>query len=367
MKLGSQKVRAAMIGVFATTAAFFLFRGAGAPKVVDPLDAVPKESFLVGTLDVEELRRSPIYEVIPASKTGLGGLSSVEEACGFDPLKRMERLSLSIPEKEGEHDYGVVARVKVTGEELQTCKRRLDEKRGSGAPSAVEERGDFRIIATPKGRLAYGSGDLLVVSTGAWFDTILETANGKHATVKDAADHMAMRDALTNREGWRSPTLVATAILPRALRDRIKREMAPEADRDDKDAVMGAVLGVSAVGVAMRAGPTGGHFDARILMTCDSQPACELVEKLVLKKRLDWSKNFMYRIAGFGPLIDSLETKVKTDNGIARLEVSATANVDSLANAIERAMRAQQDRPAPPPLPAGTRKPDEMLKAPDGG
>lgn len=365
----SQRVRVAVIGVFATGAAFFLFRGAATPTVRDPIDAVPKESFLVGTLDVEELRRSPIYEAIPGVKSGgagIGGLASVEDACGFDPLKRIERMALSVPEKEGERDYGVIARVKVTREELKTCKRRLDEKRGSTAPTEITERGDFVVIDTPKGKLAYGAGDLLVVSTGTWFDTILETANGKHDTIKGAQEHSDLRFALTAREGWRTPTLVVTAILPRSLRERIKKEMAPEADREEKDAVMGAVLGVSAVGVAMRAGPTGGHFDARSLLSCDSQRACELVEKLVLKKRLDWSRNLMFRLGGFGPIIDSIETKVTG----SRLEVSATANVDSLAGAIERAIRHSESTPSAPPIPPGTaerRKPDEMLKHPDGG
>jgi hypothetical protein len=133
---------------------------------------------------------------------------------------------------------------------------------------------------------------------------------------------------------------------------------------------MGAVLGVSAVGVAMRAGPTGGHFDARFLLSCDSQKACELVERLVLKKRLDWSKNLMLRLGGFGPIIDSIETKVTG----SRLEVSATANVDSLAGAIERAIRHSEslpsERPSVPALPGTARPgrpPDETLKAPDGG
>lgn len=362
----SQKVRVAVLGVFATGAAFFLFRGASTPTIRDPIDAVPKESFLVGTMDVEELRRSPIYEVIPGTKgasSALGGLGSIEEACGFDPLKRIERLAVTVPEKEGERDYGIVARVKVTREELQTCKRRLDEKRGSSGATEVKERGDFVVIETPKGRLGYGSGDLLVVSTGAWFDTILDTANGKHASIKDSQQHADLRSTLTSREGWRSPTIVVTAILPRSLRDRIRKEMAPEADREEKDAVMGAVLGVASVGLAVRAGPTGGHFDVRVVMGCDSQGACEVVEKLVLKKRLDWSKNFMYRLAGFGPVIDSLETKVTG----ARLEVSATANVDSLANAIDRAIRHSETAPAAPPRLPGTRSPDETLRLPDGG
>lgn len=373
--LKSQRLRVAVIGLFATTAAFFLFRGASSPTFRDPLDAVPKESFLVASLDVEELRKSPIYEVIPGMKSGgagIGGLASVEDACGFDPVKRIERMALTVPEKEGERDYGVVARVKVTRDELQTCKRRLDEKRGSSANTAITERGDFVVIDTPKGKLAYGAGDLLVVSSGAWFDAIVETANGKHAAVKDSQEHSDLRFALTSREGWRAPTLVATAILPRSLRERIRKEMAPEADGDAKDAVMGAVLGVSAVGVALRAGPAGGHFDARVVMTCDSPRACELVENLVLKKRLDWSKNFMYRLAGFGPLIDSLETKVTG----SRLEVSATANVDSLANAIDRAIRHSESAlgGAPGGAPGSAagaarpgRTPDETLKLPDGG
>lgn len=367
----SQHVRLAAIGVIATVLAFFLFRGSGGGGPMDPVDAVPKESFLVGTVDVSELRRSPIYDVVLGKGGAAGGkalgLGAVEDACGFDPFTRIEKLALAIPEKEGERDFGLVARVQVSRDELQTCKRRLDERRG-GEPTAAKERGDFVVIegvsaGSSKGRLAYGKQDLLVVSTGAWFDAILATANGEKPAVRDAKEHADLRRALTSQEGWRLPTAIVTAVLPRTLRDRIRSETAP-------DAAMIGVLGVSSIGLAVKAGPPGGHVDARIEMVCDSPPECASVDKLIQKKRLDWSKDLALRMVGFGQVIDSLETK---QDG-ARLTVTASANADMLANTIERVLKLKSAEPRRPPLPFAAppsampdRTPDETIRAPDAG
>lgn len=365
----SQRVRIAVLGVIATAFAFVLFRGSGESTPLEPVDAVPKESFLVGTVDVSELRRSPVYDVVLGKGGAAGGkalgLGAVEDACGFDPFTRIERLALAIPEKEGERDFGIVARVQVSRDELQTCKRRLDEKRG-GEATAPKEQGDFIVIegvqaGSTKGRLAYGKKDLLVVSTGEWFDAILATANGQKPSVRDAKQHADLRTSLTSREGWRVPTVLVTAILPRSLRDRIRAETGP-------DAAMAGVLGVSAIGLAVKAGPPGGHVDARIEMICDSADECAAVEKLILKKRLDWSKDLALRMVGFGQVIDSLETKASG----ARLEVSASANADMLANTIERVLKLKSgsDPPSRPPLPFAAPKkpvPDETIRRPDGG
>lgn len=373
----SQHVRLAVLGVIATVLAFFLFRGSAGTTPMDPVDAVPKESFLVGTVDVSELRRSPIYDVLLGKSGAAGGkalgLGAVEEACGFDPFTRIERLAVAVPEKEGERDIGIVGRVQVTRDELQTCKRRLDDKRG-GEASAPKERGDFLEIdgvqaGSTKGRLAYGK-DLLVVSTGEWFDAIVATANREKPSVRDAKEHASLRASLTEREGWRVPTVLVTAILPKALRDRIRGESGP-------DATMIGVLGVSAVGLAVKAGPPGGHVDARIQMVCDSPDECGAVEKLIQKKRLDWSKDLALRMVGFGQVIDSLETK----RSGATLEVSASANADMLANTLERVLKLRSGRNEPPPLPfaappaaprATPREgaPDETIPSPraaDGG
>lgn len=382
MILKSQRARLTAIGLVATGFAYVLFRGSsGGGASVDPIDAVPKESFLAGTMDVSELRRSPIYDAVLGKSGAAGskvvGLGALEEACGFDPFTRVEKLAIAVPEKEGVHDFGLVARVHVTGDELSTCKRRLDEKRGGG-PSEAKQRGDFVVLegvsaGGTKGRLAYGKKDLLVVSTGEWFDAILATANREAPSIREAKEHEALRASLTSREGWRMPTLLVTAILPRALRDRIRGEMSAEADaKDGSRAAMAGVLGVSAIGLAVKAGRSGGHVDARIEMACDSADACGQVDKLVQKKRLDWSKDLALRMVGFGPIIDSLETKHEG----ARLEVSASANADMLANTIERVMRlrsrpsprgTEDDRPQPPRPAAPPDAPDETLRAPDGG
>lgn len=362
----SQRVRIAVLGLVATAFAFFLFRGSSGSAPLDPVDAVPKESFLVGTVDVAELRRSPIYDVLLGKSGGAGGkalgLGAVEEACGFDPFTRIERLALAVPEKEGERDIGLVARVQVSSAELATCKQRLDERRG-GEAAPAKERGDFVVIdgvqaGGAKGRLAYGKKDLLVVSTGDWFDAILATASGERPSLRAAKEHADLRASLTAREGWRLPTVLVTAILPRALRDRIRGETGP-------DAAMAGVLGVSAIGLAVKAGPPGGHVDARIEMVCDSAAECASVDKLIQKKRLDWSKDLALRMVGFGQVIDSLETK---QDG-TRLEVSASANADMLANTIERVMKMKSGQGQRPGLPFAAPKPavpDETIR-PDGG
>ena len=369
--------RSALIGVVGAAAAWFVFQGGGAAPV-DPLDAVPRESFFVATADVAELRRSPIYESIFGSRSFAPGkalqLGMLQEACGFDPFTRIERLAVGVPEKEGERDFGIVAKVEVTREELETCKKRLDEKRGSGGGSNVVERGMFIVLDGPetggnRARIAYGRNNLLIVSNGSWFDTMLDAANGKGLRAANAVEHMNLRRSLTSRDGWHAPTIVATAILPRGLRDRVKNDMGAELGSNDlSNAVMAGVLGVSSIGAAIRAGTKGGRVDIAIELVCDSADACSSVEKLIQKKRLDWSKDIALRMVGFGPLIDTLETSL--ENGPSpRLRVTANANADALAATIERVIRLRGAGRAAPepddePMPKPTLRPDETLRAP---
>jgi hypothetical protein len=363
----SQRARVVVLGVVGAVAAFFLFGGAsGGHSDGDPLDAVPRDSFLVATVNLTELRKSPLYTVLlgkdeptrpgspetPMLNARALGMGKLADACGFDPLSRVDRLALAVPEEGDKGELGVAARVTVTRDELSTCTANLAGKRGDkvvtkdvGSFAVVEDSSSADEAARP--RLAYGHGGLLVVGRGAWFDAMLASADGKKPGLREAQAHAAIRSSLTSRDGWHSPTLLVSALLPRSLRDRLKNEMGAEilganAKAEDNGSgnereknVMAGVLGVSGVGLALRAGASGQSTDAAVELVCDNADACLSVEKLILKKRLDWSKELTLRLVGFGPLLDSIE--VKRDGG--RIRVTAGASADALASTIERVLR----------------------------
>ena len=378
----SQRARVVILGVVGAVAAFFLFGGArGTSAAGDPFDAVPRDSFLVATVNLAELRRSPLYEVLfgkdspaQAAKTEMPmlgaralGIGKLADACGFDPLSRVEQLAVAVPEEGDKGELGMAARVTITRAELSTCTENLAGQRGGKVET--KDVGSFVVVEdsaaqeTARPRLAYGRGGLLVVGRGAWFDAMLASADRKQPGAREAQAHVAMRSSLTSRDGWRAPTLLVSALLPRSLRDRLKGEMGAElsadAAQDGSQNVMAGVLGVSNVGLALRAGGSGQSIDAAIELICDTEEGCAAVEKLILKKRLDWSKELTLRMVGLGPLLDSLE--VKRDG--ARIRVTAGASADALAATVERVLRltahrASQDRderpdetPAPAPRP----------------
>jgi hypothetical protein len=398
----SQRARAAVLGVASSVAAFFLFGGGGGGGgSQDPFDAVPRDSFVVATMNLAELRRSPLHDVLlgkestahaPRTASAMFdakalGIGKLADACGFDPLSRVEQLALAVPEEGDKGELGLAARVTVSESELSGCASALAGRRGGKVET--KDVGSFVVVEDPasesaaRPRLAYGRGGLLVTGRGAWFDAMLEVADHKKPGAREAAAHAAMRHSLTSREGWHSPTIVVSALLPRALRDRIKSEMGaelgaaepagpetrPEAKpRDSSQHVMAGVLGVSTVGVALKAGASGQNVDAAVELMCDSEEACASVEKLILKKRFDWSKELMLRMVGFGPLLDSIDVKRE---GV-RIRVTAGAPADALAATLDRVLRLKARRqddagrdegrqPDPRTLPA--RSSDEVIPA----
>jgi hypothetical protein len=346
--------RMAILGVGGAAAAFCLFGGlAGIGKTgpSDPFDAIPKTSFIAATLDFAELRRSPIYEVVFGKEAAAAdpmrralGVTALADACGFDPTTRVQRVAVSVPEDGDRGEFGVAARVEVSRDELEACTRSLAAKRGGHAET--HDVGTFVVLedsstsdgagSAARPRLAYGRGGLLVVGKGTWFDAMLGAADRTKPGLREAPAHVALRSSLTSHDGFRAPTLLATAILPRSLRDRLKGEMNAEAaPRDGSNAIMAGVLGVSAVGVAIHAGGRGQNVDASVELVCDDAPACEAVEKLAQKKRAEWSRDLALRMVGFGPLLDSFEVKREGP----RLLATASASADTLASTIERVLK----------------------------
>lgn len=371
-------VRIAMIAILGGVAAFGVFggfSGVGKSGSSDPYDAIPKASFIAATVDFAELRRSPMYDVV-FGKEAPGadpvrralGVGALTEACGFDPTTRVQKIAVSIPEEGERGEFGVAARVEVTRAELEKCTKALADKRGGRAET--RDVGGFVVLedkslgGASSPRLAYGKGGLLVVGKGTWFDAMLGAANRTMPGLNDAQEHVALRKSLTSREGFRAPTMLVTAILPRSLRDRLKGEMGAEIGRDLSNAAMAGVLGVSAVGVALAAGGPGQNVDASVELVCDTPEACEAVDKLLKKKRTEWAGDLALRMIGFGALLDSFEVKLEG----ARLRATATAQGDALAATIDRvlklrARRGAADSPPGPRLAPPQRRSDETIPA----
>lgn len=320
-----------------------------------PLDAIPRDSFLVGTVNVAELRRSPLYDVLVGKDGPLLrpqnavldrralGLKKLSDACGFDPLLRVESLAVGVPEEGDKGEFGVAARVTVTSDELTNCTTNLAKERGGKV--ATKDVGSFSVAydenatGPAQPQLAYGSDSLLVVGRGVWFDAMLATADGKQPGARTAPAHAAMRASLLAKDGWSAPTVLVSALLPRSLRTRLKDEMAAtlagEKAPDESHAIMDGVLSVSSAGLAVKAGAAGGAIDAAVELVCDTAEACTAVDKLLQKKRFEWGKELSLRMVGLGPLLDSIE--IKTEG--TRIRVTAGAAADNLASTIDRVLR----------------------------
>jgi hypothetical protein len=384
----SQNARMALLGVAAAAAAFAVFgglKGLGGSGPSEPFDALPRASFLAATVDLAELRRSPLYDAFLGKESKEGatlaralGTAALAEACGFDPLARVQRFAVALPEDGERGEFGVAAKVELSRDELLRCAGALATQRGGTAePREVGSFAvldDTRVGAAPRAGLAYGRSGLLLVGRGAWLSAMLGAADHTQPGLRDAGDHAALRASLTGREGFHAPTLLATAVLPRALRERLKGEMGVEVDaQDGSSAMMAGVLGVSAVGVALQIGGPGKSVDASVELVCDGDAGCEAVERLVQKKRKEWSGDLALRMVGLGPLLDSVVVKREG----TRLRATASASAAALAATVERVMklRARRAPPGEATLDAAalrrpdssSARPDETLRARDGG
>lgn len=373
----SQRARIAIVGACGTVAAFFMFGGlsvvtpwlGGQAASADPEAAIPKSAFLVATANLAELRRSPIHEVLFSDKPETSlldrktlGIAKLGTACGFDPLARVESLAIAVPEEGDKGELGVAAKIDVTSDELEKCTSSLAAEKGAPRTEPTRQHG-FGVVEAGGAKLAYGHGGLLLAGKGAWLDAMLATADHAQPSYRDAEAHTAIRRHLKTQGGFGAPTVMVSALLPRSLRDRIRSDMAGEAPNDPAQNIMAGVLGVSGVGAAMKAGASGGSITLAGVLVCDTEDACASVEKLVSKKRFEWSKELTLRMVGLGPLLDSIT--VKRDG--ARVTITAGAPADQLASVIDRvlrlrAQRAGRDEPAPPTAPRQL-EPDEQIPA----
>jgi hypothetical protein len=329
-----------------------------------PVDAIPADSFLVATVDVAGIRASPLGAPLFEKDLAWGNLADLSHACGFDPTTRLKELDFAVPEEGDTGDFGLAFSAEVSRDELIRCAESVAGQRGESRSAATI--GHFRLMDDEKGHAlaVRETGNPILVGKRTWVGAMIDAADGRTPSLRANREHMALRESLASHG---RPLLLITALLPSALRDRLKREMdgelgEPSRATDDPSAPnarMRGVLGVTAVGLAVRL--TGdGALEARVEARCETDGACAEVRGFVLSMRLRWSQDLALRVVGLGPAIDALDA-VATD---ASLTITTRTRAEDLAAALERFHklrgRSAKDRPPSPSRPPPTA--DEIVR-----
>jgi hypothetical protein len=289
------------------------------------LSAVPRDAWLLATVDVEALRPSPLAQALVGSNgVTIPGLGKVSDACGFEPLARLTRVALVAPEAEG--DFGIAFEGDFGKAELARCAEQVLRARG-GNPT-TEIRGSFVVVGDAaegaRARLAYRDGGPFLVGRGAWLGTMIDAVDGKAERARP--ELLALRTHLSEHPGAGSPgpAVVVAALLPKTMRDQLRTEM-QEPARDSEP--YAAVLAVDRAGFSVETGAPGSTTRLDAELHCESPDACAQVKTLVERKRFAASTNPALRLAGLGAAIDSLAV----EQSGPMLTVKAEVPTDSLA------------------------------------
>ena len=314
-----------------------------------PLTAVPKGSFLVARVDVPALRASPLFSALlggPDASQQLG-LEELARGCGFDPLSRVKELVVALPEGESRGTFGVAAQVTVSESELGTCAQRIAEARGG--KTAPKTLGSFHVLEAQKGShpgLAFREGGLLLVAEGAWLASMIEAADGPAQAAPGGELHAQLAGAITSAPRLESPALLVTAVLPRALRERLRGELDQEIAqaaggdaRDTPQAIMTAVLSVAGAGLGVALGGDG-QVTARAELSCEDAASVGVLSRLLERKRFALSKELWVRFIGLGAAVDSVTIEPRETT----LAVGLRASADDLGRGVARLLEVGQKR-----------------------
>lgn len=296
------------------------------PQIVhDPLSAIPADAFIAVNIDVRALAKSPLGAALAGEKGSHAGaffgVDSIEATCGFDPLPHIQGIAISVPEGDTHGELGIAVSGDLPKSSLVACAKALIEKRGG--TWSLRESSSYSIVSENQehgAEIAFREGGPFLVGRGEWLERMIDAVEGRSKSMALPSDdlHHALRGDLAKSDP-EATALVASAVLPRELRERIGGELggeAPDGGGRDGNAAMQSVLAVSGVALAVRAGAA--HEDTRIVgeLRCDgdaatADTACKKVETLLLHERLKLSGDMRVRISGLGPIVDGLQTQVE--------------------------------------------------------
>jgi hypothetical protein len=277
-------------------------------------------------------------------------------------MAKLREVAVTSPENGERGDFGVAFTGDFTKDELVACASNTIKARG-GSPTTAA-RGGFTVVedaGDPKHALvAYREGGPFLVGRGAWLEAMIDAVEGKGERMRP--EHLALRDGLAPKAGARaqgSSAILATALLPSALRERLKSEVSSELGDEGKgSATFLAVLGVSAAGLSVSTGGEGSTTEIVARFECESASECDEVKSFIERKRLALSREVGVRLIGLGPLLDSLSLDARGKV----LAATARASSVELARGVQRALDFSSRRP-PQPAP-GNAAPSASTSAP---
>jgi hypothetical protein len=333
---------------------FVLTERSATQRARGPLDAIPQESFLVVTANVSELRASALARPLFAQL-----LRPDLETCAVDQLLRARDVALAFPEGEG--DPALAVEGTFERDALVACAKKVITARGGEA--RVSQHGKFTVLesrepAHEAPKLALRDGGLLLLGRGPWLEMLMATADGEHPAVTTNPAHTSLRDALS-RTG-KPQAVLATAVLPQSLRERVKEELGPESGASA--GVVAGILGVETAGLAV--GAVNGETEAHLALRCETADACIEVKRLVERRRQSLTENPAVRLLGVHALVDALQVEAHG----TELSAHTHAPERDVADAVSRLWTfLSPPPPAPPPKPGqiapAAPPPDEVLRA----
>lgn len=345
MREGHVRLLPVLLAAMTVGAAIWFFRR---PVSVsdEPLASAPAKSFLVAKVDVAALRTSPLGELVDQVLRGLIPLPR-EAQRDCDIGGKLDSLAIVVPEGEDRSDLGVAMKARLTPDEQVRCAKALEQivrstSGGSGTGAGKPEAsGPFSVIPTGDARadtLMVAPNGLVLLAPRAWASTMASTAMGRSPGALQALPHGDVLRSLGARH------LVISVALPRATRERIRREMERELKPEDRRAMEG-VLGVETLAAGL---DVGAETDLAADLRCETTTSCSAVHELLTRKRKTWSENPILRLLGLGRALDASTLTLSPEG--RRLEVRVRMATEDLRSALERGLVAwrKREKNAPP-------------------
>lgn len=301
------------------------------------LDAIPRETIVLVTADLDELRGSPVFANLVEGGREVPGVGKLDEICGFDPLMRIRALALAIPAGDTD-ELGLVALGPIEAPPLVECASKLITLRG-GKP-LVETQGAFttvrdadglqtgQIAARPGGPVLLGEGRFLRQMMGAVVGDVPNASAGAHPAL---------------REEMETGAVVATAIVPKELKERLQKEIGGES---------APALGVVSAAFSLS---TSASLGLRARIHCDEESACREIATSLRAAQEDAKGTMKARLLGLGPVLARMRV-TESERGVdVKLDVSneeATDFIDKITAfyALRRALLAEGDARETPVL-----------------
>lgn len=186
------------------------------------LSIIPEGAAFILSLDVRALAGAQLGSFIAERLQRSAGAGKLTQACGFDPLLRLDQLALAIPSAapaaKAQPDFGVIANGRFTSAEIMRCASTVIRAR-DGDPSQTKLGGfdTVRDLNAESGEIAAKDG-LVVVSGGSYFRELLGSAERPRAA--SVADPLALQHAELRR-ALEPGTLVVTWLLSEGWFERI--------------------------------------------------------------------------------------------------------------------------------------------------